>query len=68
MKTPAPKIMKLRSKPDRRAGNTHEVIAPDGWRFECELHAQIAGSLEEAEALAREPLEPCPADCPCKED
>lgn len=61
-------IKRLMSSFDRRAGNTHEVIAPDGFCFEVGLHSQIATSADEARRIAKTPLAPCRDDCDCRED
>lgn len=42
-----------------------EVDAPVGWRFTEELHGYVAESDQEAERLAKTPLERCPEDCDC---
>ncbi len=63
------KIERLTSRIDRRNGNTHEAFAPEGYRFVDGCHSLICSS--EAEALATSQfaqIEPCPADCDCKEE
>ena len=46
----------------------YEVIAPEGYCFERDLHVLVASSRKEAE-IDRDmyPLQECPNDCMCKE-
>lgn len=67
-KAPVRPEIKVVTRRTHRGGerNSYEVLAPNGYRFTCELHAHDALTLREATDFANEPLEPCPPSCTCK--
>ena len=44
-----------------------EIFAPDGYRFVDGPHSYLEMTKAAALAHQRDVIEPCPADCPCKE-
>lgn len=49
-------------------GPKYELLAPDGYRFEDDLHGLMAWTMKDVrDRLKESTLERCPADCGCGE-